>query len=260
MRSGHRLSVVIGSVALMLLATSAWARTPPGSGFVGSVHDFSGRLHPNGEPAASACVSCHLESSDTSQIPVPGDMRLPSVVSLTAENSAWPGDPRGHTARSLPLWHDSTIVHAAYAMYQNGPGAPTRGPRASQAIANGMSPGSTSLLCLGCHDGSVAINLYGNTIGGDSFLGNHHPIGFDYEAVRAVDKEIRLADAAPMGTAGVVRDHLYGAGQARMECGTCHSVHNLGNTGESLLWRSDMKSRLCLTCHDKGTNPGIATP
>ncbi|HEY3349170.1 MAG TPA: cytochrome c3 family protein [Thermoanaerobaculia bacterium] len=45
-----------------------------------------------------------------------------------------------------------------------------------------------------------------------------------------------------------------------MECGTCHSVHNKGNTGESLLWRSDAQSRLCLTCHDKGTNPGNATP
>ena len=37
-----------------------------------------------------------------------------------------------------------------------------------------------------------------------------------------------------------------------MECSTCHSVHNKGNTGETLLWRSDQNSELCLTCHDKG--------
>jgi len=37
-----------------------------------------------------------------------------------------------------------------------------------------------------------------------------------------------------------------------MECGTCHAVHNKGNTGESLLWRSDQNSELCLTCHAKG--------
>jgi predicted CXXCH cytochrome family protein len=37
-----------------------------------------------------------------------------------------------------------------------------------------------------------------------------------------------------------------------MECSTCHSVHNKGNGGETLLWRSDQNSELCLTCHDKG--------
>ena len=47
-----------------------------------------------------------------------------------------------------------------------------------------------------------------------------------------------------------VRDHLYGAGT--VECGTCHSVHNTGNSGEALLWRSDQQSELCLTCHAKG--------
>jgi predicted CXXCH cytochrome family protein len=62
-----------------------------------------------------------------------------------------------------------------------------------------------------------------------------------------------------MGGAGLVSDHLYGATN-QMECGTCHSIHNKGNTGETLLWRSDTNSRLCLTCHDKGTDPGATTP
>ncbi len=180
----------------------------------------------------------------------------------------------------LPLCnHALTGNYASYQMYQNGPGAPTIGPHASQAIQNGMTPGGTSLLCLGCHDGSVAINAYGNSsqfpysgssggptigaqyiIGKDNYLGNHHPVGFDYDAVQAVDTEIRSADTAQMGAAGPVRNHLYGAGNTRMECGTCHAVHNKGNTGETLLWRSDASSHLCLTCHDKGPDPGTATP
>jgi predicted CXXCH cytochrome family protein len=47
-----------------------------------------------------------------------------------------------------------------------------------------------------------------------------------------------------------------------MECGTCHAVHNKGNTGETLLWRSDFQSQLCLTCHDKGlyVPPVAASP
>ncbi len=35
---------------------------------------------------------------------------------------------------------------------------------------------------------------------------------------------------------------------------------DIGNTGELLLWRSDDRSRLCLTCHDKGFDPAAATP
>ncbi len=104
------------------------------------------------------------------------------------------------------------------------------------------------------------MNLYGNIIGRNAYLGNHHPIGFDYEAASALDREIRSPDAATLGGAGVVRDHLYGPGNLRVECGTCHSVHNEGNTGGSLLWRSDTRSQLCLTCHDKGINPGLAVP
>jgi predicted CXXCH cytochrome family protein len=177
----------------------------------------------------------------------------------------------------LPLWnHELTGNFASYTMYQNGPGAPQVGPKASQAVQTGMTPGSTSLLCLSCHDGSLAVNSYGNPsqpltsqsngggtigaqymIGKDNYLGNHHPIGFNYAAVSAVDTEIRDAGVATMGGAGTVADHLY---NSNMECGTCHSVHNTGNTGETLLWRSDAASRLCLTCHIKGTDPLAVTP
>jgi predicted CXXCH cytochrome family protein len=135
-----------------------------------------------------------------------------------------------------------------------------------------MTPGSTSLLCLSCHDGTIAVNQYGNVdqlsgsvstgsammapsyqVGRDKYLGNHHPIGFNYDDVQSGDVEIRSADAAMLTPTTFVRDHLFGPGNAMMECATCHSVHNKDNTGETLLWRSDQNSELCLTCHDKGT-------
>ena len=47
-----------------------------------------------------------------------------------------------------------------------------------------------------------------------------------------------------------IRQKAHGMG---LECASCHSVHNTGNDGESLLWRSDINSELCLTCHMKGT-------
>ena len=248
----------------------------PGAGINGTVHDLGTAA--NGmsyvaipaDPHQRVCIFCHAPHNTYKPSPANGG----------------PGAGVGGGAQApdafdyLPLWnHELTGNFASYSMYQNGPGAPSTGPKASQAIANGMTPGSVSLLCLSCHDGSVAVNSYGNAsqltssqsggggtigaqylIGKDNYLGNHHPIGFSYDAAQAVDTEVRSADAAQLGGAGFVRDHLFGPGNTQMECASCHSVHNTNNTGEALLWRSDQNSRLCLTCHAKGTDPGVTTP
>lgn len=253
------------------LASSVSAFTgtyTPGSGINGSVHDL-GTAH-NGmsyvampaDPLQRICIFCHAPHNTYRLSPANGG---PGVGV-----GAGPMAPDAYDY--LPLWnHELTMNYPFYTMYQNGTGygAPTSGPKASQAILNGMTPGSTSLLCLSCHDGSVAVNSYGNAaqlsqsggggtigvqyvIGKDNYLGNHHPIGFDYDAVAAVDPEIRSADDTQLTGTTTIRDHLLGAGNNKMECGSCHSVHNKGNTGERLLWRSDVNSELCLTCHDKG--------
>jgi len=263
----------------LLLASSVLAYDPPapaaGTGINGTVHDL-GTAH-NGmnyvalpaDTLQRVCIFCHAPHNTYRLSPANG-----------GPGAGVGSGPQAPDAFDyLPLWnHELTGNYASYSMYQNGPGAPQIGAKASQAIQNGMIPGSTSLLCLSCHDGSVAVNSYGNAsqpvasrssgggtigagyvIGKDNYLGNHHPIGFSYDAAQAVDTELRVAATATMGAAGTVADHLYGAANA-MECGTCHAVHNKGNTGESLLWRSDASSRLCLTCHDKGTDPGVTTP
>jgi predicted CXXCH cytochrome family protein len=277
-----RAEFVAAFAWLTLMEPPAWARGISGSGLAGSPHDFTRPAHGvyQSDGNADRCMFCHVGGNGSTAVG-----RAQWNDRWTTPTSAWnmrnrTGSPQTpETLDSLPLWnHEFTVSYASYTMYQNGPGAPGRGPKASQAIQNGMTPGSTSLLCLSCHDGSAAINS-GNTsqltrfqdsgsvtfgaayvIGKDNSLANHHPIGFDYDAVRAGDKEIRSPDSARMGTAGTVRDHLYGPGSTRMECGTCHSVHNTGNTGETLLWRSDARSRLCLTCHDKGTDPVAMKP
>jgi predicted CXXCH cytochrome family protein len=170
----------------------------------------------------------------------------------------------------LPLWnHDLTGFTANFTMYDNGTGGPQGAvPKALQA-AGQMTPGSVSLLCLSCHDGSIAVNSYGNSpaqlsgsvssgsaimsptyqTGAGKYLGNHHPIGFNYGAVQAVDTDIRDADLWLMTPTEFISNFL---ANGKMECSTCHSVHNKGNGGETLLWRSDQNSQLCLTCHDKG--------
>jgi predicted CXXCH cytochrome family protein len=244
--------------------------TTAGTGINGTVHDLSTNHNGINYIAAPAdalqriCIFCHAPHNTIRLSTAPGG-------SGPAANAAF---------NYLPLWnHELTANFGSYTMYENGTGAPQIGPKASQAILNGMTqPGGVSLLCLSCHDGTVAVNSYGNTdqpsysqsgggstiagnyvIGKDNYLGNHHPIGFDYDAVVADDTQIRSADVATFTSAtDLVRNHLFTGTDGPsmyMECATCHAVHNTGNTGESLLWRSDTQSQFCLTCHIKGTDP-----
>ncbi len=273
----------------VLVATSAFAFTGtfiPGGGINGTVHDLPGNK--NGMSYGNAadtlnriCIFCHAPHNT---------IRLnPSLDAASAGGSNVAADA---VFTYLPLWnHTLTSQYASYQLYNNGPGAPLSGSHASQAILNGMTPGSVSLLCLSCHDGSVAVNAYGNAaaqpsgsytpapagtisgqyvIGQGNYLGNHHPIGFDYELAQSQDAELRPSSTVMSNYNSVqttIADHLYAG--TNMECGTCHSVHNKNNSGERLLWRSDVNSQLCLTCHDKGTytdpvaNPdttGVALP
>lgn len=253
----------------------------PGTGINGTPHDLPrtdtgmNYLASPNDPLARICIYCHAPHNTYKLSPANGGP--------AAGIGAGPVAPDDYTY--LPLWNHTLQPAPAYQMYDNGPGAPQTGPRASQAIIFGMQPGSASVLCLSCHDGTIAVNSWGNpdqrannaqatsistggnlivnayAIGKNQYLGNHHPIGFDIDAVAAADPDyvggvlaggIRSPDAAMMTPTEFVRDHLFGPGSTQVECATCHSVHNIGNNGEALLWRSDQNSELCLTCHAKG--------
>jgi predicted CXXCH cytochrome family protein len=261
-----RTKALRGSATLALLVTGAWVLQAssalaytgsyvPGVGINDTPHDLG--TAKNGmnyeavpeDPQHRICIFCHAPHNTYRLAGAPG------------------GGPEAPAAFDyLPLWNHELPVDTSYIMYDNGPGAPQTGHQASQAIEAGMVPGSTSILCLSCHDGSIAVNSWGNSsqrsqstgttfmapayqIGLDKSLINHHPIGFNYATVQAGDIEIREAITVNLTVDTTVEDHLY---NGNLECGSCHSVHNKGNTGEALLWRSDQNSELCLTCHDKG--------
>jgi len=245
--------------------------TTAGTGINNTVHDLSSNH--NGINYVSStdtinriCIFCHAPHN---------------TIRLSTAGAG--SGPQANAAFTyLPLWnHTLTANYGSYTMYENGSGAPQTGAKASQAILQGMTqPGGVSLLCLSCHDGSVAVNSYGNTdqpsysqssggptmgagyiIGQGNYLGNHHPIGFDYDQVIADgDTQIISADTATFTSAtDYVRNHLFTGTDGPnkyMECATCHAVHNTGNTGEELLWRSDKHSNMCLTCHHKGVVTG----
>jgi predicted CXXCH cytochrome family protein len=121
------------------------------------------------------------------------------------------------------------------------------------------APDGISLLCMGCHDGVVALDSYGDNRGG----GGSTPMGgvLDYANV---GKDLR--DDHPVSI--VFNDALYTAdgglkqpsvttaitdlldGSNKIQCSSCHDVHNTAGF-EHLLVMSNAGSALCNTCHSK---------
>jgi len=273
------LMVVAAALVLSPAAPGYTGTYTPGTGINLTPHDLSqsgnGMSGYNASPKDTLnriCIFCHAPHNAYKLSAVNGGPPSGVGGGPTAPDAY---DYLAHGNRTLP-------APTVYTMYYGGPGAPQTGPKAQQTLGIQV-PGSTTLLCLSCHDGSVAVNSYGNgnqpttsqstgtatigpgyVIGKDGILQNHHPVGFSFSAVYPTDTGIYDPTVAMLGGAGTVASHLYASAALgatdTMECGTCHSVHNTGNTGETLLWRSDASSRLCLTCHIKGTNPGTTTP
>ena len=255
-------TLVVGlALGLALVAGNAFAGSGAGTGIVNSAHDL-GNDAATKDTDGKICVFCH-----------------------TPHYSQKPG---GATLAYSPLWNkDLSSYTNAFTLYNNGTmmTAPTTGISDARHFlnANLQQPTRVSLLCLSCHDGSVALNAYGNdqsnpvtgyqaagtyritddatwnttgkVIGRNGDLSDHHPIGFDYGEVVLADMEI-----APEGTEMVngmtIGDLLSTDGY--MTCATCHDVHNTQNTGTKFVWRTNARSEFCLVCHLKGAQDGTA--
>lgn len=150
----------------------------------------------------------------------------------------------------------------------------------SSVVNNGDSNrtvNNESLLCLSCHDGSIAVGdlvnasngtpdtatafisafdtdpgpVIGAVLGNSSLtneLSDDHPISFSYSAVQAL-KPTEFVDAV-----SVDPDlRLYGAAD-RLECGTCHDPHvdyTANPEYTPFLAMPNAGSALCLACHIK---------
>lgn len=242
-------------VVVLALGSTVMAGSMPGTGIKSTSHDLSmttGRgstWAPNSDTTLGSgldriCIYCHAPHFTL------------TTAQATAKGIAY-----------YPLWNHALSTITNYTPYSNGTEIP--GNIAHQLNATLGQPGSISKLCLSCHDGSVAIGAYGyvpsSSIGstnvkasgriliggGTGNLQNHHPIGFDYAPVVLADNEINPTSAVLLGNnpnALTIGDLLYGG---KVECGSCHDVHNTKNTGKKFLWVEDTASNLCLSCHKK---------
>ena len=143
---------------------------------------------------------------------------------------------------NAPLWNH-TVTTATFTPY-------------SSATLNASvgQPTGISKLCLSCHDGTVALDSFGGRVGttpgggiGNN-LKHHHPVSFVFDSELAV-ADGALFDPSTQFTAlgGTVAHDLLVKG--RLECSSCHDVHNKYNN-KKLLKITEQHSALCLTCHD----------
>lgn len=149
-----------------------------------------------------------------------------------------------------PLWNHAASTATSYTTYTN-----TSGVTAGQ-------PGTMSVACLSCHDGTVAVGSIINNgtrgaavytatdidfdstgkmlpinpayVGTD--LSNDHPVGVVYP----------VASTKFVAVGSLVGPKLYGG---NVECASCHRVHT--PTYVPFLRMSNTASALCVACHIK---------
>lgn len=187
----------------------------PGAGIVGTDHDFSSETWTDKD---QICVVCHTpHGADTS---------------VTA----------------APLWnHDVTTK--VFTVYSSDTLNATVG-----------QPDGVSKLCLSCHDGTVAEDAYGGRVGSDFMTGDHavgadelnndHPVSFTYDTALAT-ADGQLTDPGVDGS-GITPMELFGG---KLECASCHDPHNVETLDGDFLRETRTQSKICLTCHTKGTLP-----
>lgn len=178
----------------------------------------------------------------------------PALISTSAHNfSSETWNPGGQicqpchtphnafTLANVPLWNHATTA-ATFTLYAAG---------GTLDATDLGQPAGVSKACLSCHDGTVALDSFGgatgtNMLSGSALLGtslaNDHPVSFTYDAnLRTADGELKDPTVAP------ISNLLFGG---KMECASCHDVHNTPNIAK-LLVMSNASSALCLTCHNK---------
>ncbi len=163
-----------------------------------------------------------------------------------------------------PLWNH-TITSSTFTPYTSDTIKFTPG-----------QPVGVSKLCLSCHDGTIAIDAYGGSVGtkkmGDisavgpksknlgTDLSDDHPISFVFDsALATADGELNDPDTSSVlpglnSVTGLIKDELLVKdtvlGDHVVQCTTCHDPHN-GQGINTLLKVNNTGSALCLTCHNK---------
>jgi len=192
----------------------------------GSAHDFTTKSWSGGQ----ICVACHTPHGGNTSI------------------------------TNAPLWNHA-VTNTIYTVYGVG---------SSTLNATVPQPDGVSKLCLSCHDGTVALDSFGGATGGTLMTGskavgavatgslaNDHPISFTYDDTLATadgalfppsSTNVTIGATGKQKTGTIANTILFGG---KVQCASCHDVHNTFTDSSKLLRVSMTGSKLCLTCHNK---------
>ncbi len=192
------------------------------------------------------------------------DLSLYAASTSTTEVCVYCHTPHTSATRATFLWNRNDPADPAYKLY---------GDTTTTSLA-----GKESLLCLSCHDGSVAINEVYNAPGTGL---NSGKIAFDATKV-AANANLQADTATPAGvTLAATAVTAIGAGKDlsndhpvnvtyggtgfnpatggkvgslplytdTVQCGSCHDPHKTDTS--TFLRMSNASSALCLACHAK---------
>lgn len=158
------------------------------------------------------------------------------------------------------------------ALWNHETNPPVYQPYSSPTLDMTISqPHEGSLVCLSCHDGTIAVNSLNNlpgpegagsygTPGGSGLdgsgrltssshayvgidLSDDHPVGVTYDASKDPTGFVPKTGNSQSYPDKLLDDGLY------VECSSCHDPHD--NTYSNFLAESNENSNLCMRCHTK---------
>lgn len=247
MKTIHLITLTVATGSLLAFTTRA--------GVLGSPHDFSSQSwNVEASDPQSVCSACHIPHHADSSV--------------------------------IPLWSHE-VTASTFTMY-NTANVTALGDSATDLQATiDAQPAGPSKACLSCHDGTVAINTYGGTTHGTATtltnsaslgtdLTHSHPISLSYTPAivgtgAGQDKWLYDPNTTPVltpasgtfvpGNDMTINGFLLN-GQNRLECTSCHDVHNQEGTPFNITSNPKLVkivgvdaggkgSLLCRSCHNK---------
>ncbi len=192
----------------------------------------------------------------TTLLLVPRAQAMQSIVGSKHDMSAYTNSagqvcvachtPHNAQANQLaPLWNH-TSSSTPFTLYSSATLKSTPG-----------QPTGASKACLSCHDGTVALDSFGNKtpgsagkISGANNLGtdlsDDHPVSLTYDASLVT---LNPTLVSPVSGAFVDSAKTVPLFNGKLECASCHDAHD--NTYTFFLRKSNAGSALCLSCHNK---------
>lgn len=166
--------------------------------------------------------------------------------------------------RIAPLWNHQ-LSQAVYTLY------------ASDTMDTApVQPLGISKLCLSCHDGTVALDNFGDQTGGGNYISPGADLTTDISddhPISIIWTHQTIVGPSSPGQCTYCHDnigedpakfripfyeyngHTTGLYDAYVECSSCHDPHNNGDGGADtqpyMLRLSNESSALCLQCHNK---------